>query len=123
MGPGLRRDDGASGASLQLICPTGARCKMLSTALRKNIPIFRNSDSAYYLRRSAPSKGRIAIAVDVGRNVVDGQIAVRRAASARTAKSCGPGALKLGAQVVGQLQRLRGVDGGNSAQFTEESTL
>src|SRR5579871_2145870 len=82
-----------------LICPTGARTQSLSSPGCKNIFLFRNSDLPYISSRSAPSKGRIAIAVDVARNAVDGQIAVRRAASARTAKSCGSGALRLGVKL------------------------
>jgi hypothetical protein len=103
--------------------PDGCAPKILSITSHKNIPIFRNSDLTYIVSHSAPSKGRIAIAVDVARNAVDVQIAVRRAASARTVKSCDSGALRLGAQVVGQLQRLRDGDGGKTARFTEKSTL
>lgn len=63
-----------------LICPTGARTKPLSTPARKNIFLFRNSDLPYSPSRSAPRKGRIAIATDVARNAVDGLVAVKRAA-------------------------------------------
>ncbi len=62
----------ASGVVLQLICPTSGRAKLLSTPCRKNICLFRNSDLPY--SRSAPREGRLAIAADVVRNVVDGSV-------------------------------------------------
>src|ERR1700752_1380774 len=45
-------------------------------------------------------EGRIAIVTDAGWNAVDATSAERRAARARTAKSCGPGALRSGAKFV-----------------------
>ncbi len=64
----------ASGVVLQLICPTSGRAKLLSTPCRKNICLFRNSDLPYSRFRSAPREGRLAIAADVVRNVVDGSV-------------------------------------------------
>jgi hypothetical protein len=50
MGPGFRRDDdGAHGASHQLICPSGAGRKFVSIPACKNILIFRNIRSCYGL--------------------------------------------------------------------------
>jgi hypothetical protein len=57
-----------------LICPTGAVAEFMSILDRKNIPLFRNSDLPYHPPRSAPHKGRLAIAADVARNVVDGSV-------------------------------------------------
>jgi hypothetical protein len=54
--------------------PDGQSDKILSTTSRKNIPIFRNSDLAYGLPVPHPHKGRLAIAADVARNVVDGSM-------------------------------------------------
>jgi hypothetical protein len=108
-----------SRATNRVICPTGARQNILSSLKRKNILIFRISDSPYG-PVPRPSQGASRDRRERGAECGGRVGAVRRAASARTAKSCGPGALRLGAQGVARLQRRRGDDGGNSAQFTGE---
>jgi len=89
--------------------------------LQKYFP-FPKFGFAVYFSRSAPSKGRIAIAVDVARNAVDGQIAVRRAASARTAKSCGSGALRLGVKLSFGSKGCSNATVAMKAKLTEKST-
>jgi hypothetical protein len=105
-----------------VICPTGARQNILSSLKRKTILIFRISDLPYG-PVPRPSQGASRDRRERGAECGGRVGAVRRAASARTAKSCGPGALRLGAQGVARLQRRRGDDGGNSAQFTGEHAI
>jgi hypothetical protein len=45
----------------QLICPTGARPRTLSSLTRKNIFLFRNSDFQYVDRIPPRHEGRIAV--------------------------------------------------------------
>jgi len=113
MGPGLRRDDGAAcGVSGHLICPSSAPEKMLSTGRRKNICLFRISDSAYGLFRSAADERGVTRRHERGAECGGRAGAVRRAAVARTVKACGPGAPKAWRQV-GDDASHRGDDGGN----------
>jgi hypothetical protein len=58
-----------------LICPTGKSMRpawtRLSSPVRKNILIFRNTKSFVYLRHPVPLEGRIAIVTDAGGDAVD----------------------------------------------------
>jgi hypothetical protein len=95
-----------------------------SSRARKNIPLYRNSESSYSSVTSSLSEGRIAIVTK--RGVSGGGRGLRRAsdclscttgAVSRTAKSCGPDARGL---CVKTCDRSQG-DGGNSATLPEES--
>jgi hypothetical protein len=60
----------AGEAAHELICPTGARRKILSSPLRKNISLPRLVETALWSRTvPCPQEGRFAVVTDVGRGM------------------------------------------------------
>jgi hypothetical protein len=97
-----------SGQADKLICPTGARRKMLSSAVSKNIPVYRNSECA---DPASLNEGRIAIVTTREAGMRWTRRCRRRTVTTRTVKSCGPGAPKAGAKLAMMLSHRAG-DGG-----------
>ncbi|MET4390519.1 hypothetical protein ABIB73_006301 [Bradyrhizobium sp. F1.4.3] len=117
-----------------------------STRVEENIPLYRNSETAYASPHSGPRKrgvsrssrhaGRIAVDVGhIGARGIAGRATVSDARRAhdrcdrRTAKSCGPGARSLCAKCCGDACARPGArishpqgDGGNSASLPGEIT-
>jgi hypothetical protein len=60
--------------AVQLICPTGAVGKFLSSLAHGNILLFRNSDFPYSARIPLRHEGRIAIVTNVERNAVAARV-------------------------------------------------
>ena len=93
------------------ICPTGGGCGFLSIGAHKNISVFQQFDRVYGLpvpHRQGAYRDRHGRGAECGGRVG----AVGRAAPARTAKSCGPGAPMLGAKSLRIAPKARDGDGG-----------
>ena len=60
-----------------------------------------------YWLRSVPMRGALRVVTNVERNAVDVKVLLDVRLSSRTAKSCGPGAPKAGAQVQAELTGFR----------------
>src|SRR6185437_17119635 len=89
----LRRPGMTAHNNAQLSCPTGARSKIVSIRLRKNISIFQKWKSVYGLRHPAPFRGAYRDRHDTwGGDAVDANAPTDERRRLRTAKSCGPGA-------------------------------
>jgi hypothetical protein len=54
-----------------VICPTGARSKILSSTISKNISLHSLVETPLWIPPSRPYQGRIAIVTDAGRDAVD----------------------------------------------------
>jgi hypothetical protein len=60
-----------SSNAIKLICPTGMRAEIVSSAFCKNIPLNTSGKSAALVRASRPERGALRNVINAGRDAVD----------------------------------------------------